>query len=395
MQFIRSCLIFAENIRRLTDIKMDPLQEFVTVARESGAAGTSYKPYKLRRFDKPMLRFILLSDPFLLFSKYGGCDTVWRWLIKHDYFLIIKLILNESFGGEFGIRWFIPSNQYDENDGSTIFTDHSLCLTARLFHLLFTDSGEKLDLHNKETNETVLHMLLKQNTTQGKETALEILKSTVAENSMDLDPNMIDFAGRTALHYALERGNLRAAELLVERIGADWDLAMVSVPPVSNETLASRHPECVKFLQKCEENYSIKPNSEGHGETCAICLDEIKDFAYLMRCCKNKLHTVCLRKYLARAKTPSCAICRRNICKSEDKDLYDRIPSTVFKSKWEEERAQRLAEAAVDYSSSSNSSSRNNIRRVFRTFTFQREYRISTQPFRSILQRLTLRRSTR
>ena len=335
-----------------------------------------------------MLRFILLSDPFLLFSKYGDCDTVWRWLIKNDYFLIIKFILKEASGGEFGYRWLIPSNQYDEHDGSTIFTDYSLCLTARLFHLLFTDSGEKLHLHNRKTNETVLHLLLKQDTTQGKETALEILKKTVTENSMDLDPDLIDFTGRTALHYALERGTLRAAELLVERIGADWDLAMVSVPPVSNQTLASGHPECAEFLQKCKEKYSIKPNSKGCGDTCSICMDEINDSAYLMRCCANTLHTDCLRKYLARAEAPSCTICRRDICEGEDKDLCNSVPNTVFKSKWEEKRPQRQAEDAGASTSPNIRVRFANIRRIFRVFTLQLQYRISTQHFRCILQRL-------
>ena len=319
--------------------KMRLHQEFISVAMQSGAAGTSYKPYELGRYDKQMLRSILHSDPFLLFNEYEGCDTVWRWLIRHDYFLIIEFILDEAIG-QYGISWCIPSNRFDKNDGSTIFTDHSLILTARLFHLLFTESEEKLHLYNKETNETVLHKLVKQDLR--KNTALEILRTIVVENSMDLDPDLIDFAGKTALHYALERGNLRTAELLVERIGADWDLAMVSDPPVSNETLASRHPECVEFLQKCKDKYSIKPNSEGCWETCSICLSKIKGSAYLMQCCANKLHTACLRKYLARAEAPSCTVCRRDIREGVDKDLYDRVPNTVFKSKWEEKQAEAV-----------------------------------------------------
>lgn len=208
-------------------------------------------------------------------------------------------------------------------------------------------SGEKLHLHNKTTNETILHILGKQDTIQGKETAINILKNFVVENSMDLDPDLIDSAGRTALHYALERGELGVAELLVERIGADWDLDMKSALSVSNETLASRHPKCIEFLEKCREVYSIKPNSEGDGETCVICQDEIKASAYSMRCCKVKLHTVCLRKHLARAEALSCLVCRQNICKDKDKVLYDSIPNAVFKSKLEKERAQRQAAAGA------------------------------------------------
>ena len=324
-------------IRQQAGTEMDPLQELVSFAKQSGTANTSYALRELSNSDKHTLHRVLFENPKLLFSKYEGYDTVWRWLIKHDYFLIIKYILNKATGGEHGVRWYIPSNRYDENNGSTIFTDHSLYLSARLFDLLFTMSGEKLHLYNKMTKETALHILAKQNTIQGKETAFHILKNIVAENSTDLDPDLIDFAGRTALHYALERGELRMAELLVERVGADWDLGVKSAPSVSNETLASRHPECVEFLQKCREKYSIKPNSEGDGETCVICLDKIEASAYAMRCCQGKLHTVCLRKYLARAEDLRCFLCRRQEIR-EDKDLYDSIPNTVFKSKWEKER---------------------------------------------------------
>ncbi len=116
---------------------------------------------------------------------------------------------------------------------------------------------------------------MKENTIQGKETAFNVIKNIVAENSMDLDPDLLDFVGRTALHYALERGELGIAEHLVEKISADWDLGMKSAVSISNETLASRHPECVEFLQKCREKYSIKPNSDGGGETCVICRDDI------------------------------------------------------------------------------------------------------------------------
>nr|BDT63238.1 MAG: wsv222-like protein [Hemigrapsus takanoi nimavirus]GBG35331.1 wsv222-like protein, paralog 1 [Hemigrapsus takanoi nimavirus] len=346
MQFYRFRSTFTNIIRRLTGTEMDPLQELVSFARQSGTSGTSHTAHDLSSNGKQTLFRILLLNPSLLFNEYEGYDTVWRWLIKYDYFLIIRFVLNKASGGEYGIRWHIPSNRYDKNNGSTIFTDHSLPLTARLFNLLFTMSGEKLHLYNKTTYETVLHILVKQNTIQGKETAFNILNNIVADNSMDLDPDLIDFAGRTALHYALERGELRVAELLVERIGADWDLGLNRSLFVSNETLDSRHPECVEFLQKCREKYSIKPNSEGGGETCVICQDEIEASTYSMRCCKVKLHTVCLRKHLARAEAISCLLCRQEICKDKDKDLYDSIPNTVFKSKWEKERAHREAAAA-------------------------------------------------
>lgn len=332
---------------------MDPLLELVSYAKKSGTTGTSQALHELSNNDEQMLDRILRSNPSLLLSEYEGYDTVWRWLIKHDYFLIIKFVLYKASGGEDGIRMCIPSNRHDKNNGSTIFTDHSLPLTAKLFDLLFTMSGEKLHLYNKTTNETVLHILAKQNTIQGKETALNILKETVAENSMDLDPDLIDFAGRTALHCALERGELGVAELLVERIGADWDLGMESAPSVSNETLASRYPECVKFLQKCREKYSIKPNSVGAGDTCVICQDEIEASAYSMQCCKLKLHTVCLRKHLARAEALSCLMCRQEICK--DKDLYNSIPNTVFKSKWEKKIALRQAAAEATAAASTPS----------------------------------------
>ncbi|KAK8381520.1 hypothetical protein O3P69_018538 [Scylla paramamosain] len=124
---------------------------------------------------------------------------------------------------------------------------------------------------------------------------------------MDLDSDLLDFAGSTALRYALERGELGMAELLVEMIGADWDLG------ISNEMLARRHPECVELLQKCREKYSIKPNSEGGGETCIICWDEIEASAYSMR-----------------------------------------IPNTVFKSKCEKEMAQTQATATEAAASTSS-----------------------------------------
>lgn len=327
MQFYRHR--FNQLLHRLTGVELNPLLRLVWLARKSGTISTSHLPYiSLSYNDKRALNDILSAHPFLLFSKYEGCQTVWRWLIKHDYYIIIEFILNGG-NGEYQVKWQIPVNDYDENDGSTIFTDHTLTLSYDLFKLLVTTAGENFLLYNKITNETVLHMLAKH---KSKEEALCILRNIVVSNSMELDPDLQDFAGRTALHYALERGYVKIAELLVERVGASWDLDMGCV---SNETLASKHPKCVEFLQTCRERYSIKPNCEGQGDTCVICLAAIETSAYSLQCCKVKLHTDCLRKYLARTVSFTCLICRKDI---DDNYLYNSTPNTIFKSKWKMER---------------------------------------------------------
>ena len=314
---------------------MNSFEEFISFVKQSNSAGTSYRlDEKLSNEDKRTLARILLKNPsYLLFNEYDGSGTVWRWLLKHDYCLIVEYIIQRTAG--YRTRWNIPCNKYDKNNGSSIFTDHSLQLSERLFDMLH-EMGENFELYNKKTNETVLHMLAK----QGTETATNILKNVVANDSECLDPDLMDLSDKTALHYALENGHLEITKILVERIGADWNLRSSS--SVCNETLANKHPECVKFLQKCRKKYSIKPNSKGCDVICMICLLKMNHSAYLMSCCNTKVHTDCLRKYLARANPLCCFICRQKICK----DLLDIIPNTVSKRNWEMELAIEARNAA-------------------------------------------------
>lgn len=102
MKFYRFRSNFTNIIRRLTGTEKDPLQELVSFARQSGTIGSSYTIHELSSNEKLTLYRILSVNPSLLFSEYEGCDTVWRWLIKHDYFLIIEFVLNKASGR--GIR---------------------------------------------------------------------------------------------------------------------------------------------------------------------------------------------------------------------------------------------------------------------------------------------------
>ncbi|KAK8390475.1 hypothetical protein O3P69_010279 [Scylla paramamosain] len=92
------------------------------------------------------------------------------------------------------------------------------------------------------------------------------------------------------------------------------------------QDVGQQHPECVEFLQKCREKYSMKPNSKGDSDTYIICWDKIEASGYSMRCFVR-----CVDKKYARTR---------------DKDLNDSIPNTVFKSKWGKEMAQTQATAA-------------------------------------------------
>ena len=164
------------------------------------------------------------------------------------------------------------------------------------------------------------------------------MSDVVAENSTDLDPNLRDYEGKAALHYALERGGLEFVRILVERMGADWDLRVENESAtVSNETLAKPHPECIEYLQKCKEKYSIKPNVKGNGEICVICLEKIETDAYAMECCAVTLHTGCLRNYLVRSDAFRCLMCRKKISKKNEA-LYNTVPNTIFKDIWKKKR---------------------------------------------------------
>ncbi|KAK8378016.1 hypothetical protein O3P69_018740 [Scylla paramamosain] len=230
---------------------MGPLQELVTFARQSGTAGTSYTLRELSSNDKKTLHRILF--------RRIGLQPILGTERRND--------LQPIFGTERRIDLQPILRNKQRIDLQPILRNE-----RRIDIQPILRNERRIDLQPILRNEDLQPIL-------GTERRIDFdfklwvarLENIVAENS--IDPELLDFVSRTALHYVPERGELGMAELLVERIGADWDLGMKSALSISNETLASRHPECVEFLQKCREMYSIKPNSEGGVSTQPLCLD--------------------------------------------------------------------------------------------------------------------------
>lgn len=293
---------------------------------------------------KSFIYDILSTHPCLLFLPHGRAETLWKWLIKKDFYPVVKFIAQNATGGPRMIRWFMPSNQ-TYRYGETLLTDHALSLSPRMYELLVTMTGERLSNINEKTKESVLHILI------GARDGEEILKCIVAKYGYDVDPNLIDVHGKSALNYALEEGRVGIARSLVEDLGADWQQPKQSREEdgvvFSNYTLAAPHLNCLEFLDSCMVNYRIFPNFsvkyDEEIEECMICVEDMPvGDRYFMNCCRQYVHSRCLSNNLARATEPVCMLCRADI-RAHNTYLYDRTPNTIFKRRWEAEELEQTA----------------------------------------------------
>ena len=276
---------------------------------------------------------VLRSNPRLLKVEFGDCDTLWRWLVKNDYFRICLLISSLNKGN----RFEIPINAVDPITGDSVVTDHRFIPSPKMLHMLIL-IGESMDFHNVKTIENMLHVLVKQRPgNPDSNTAYYLLKSIVKicetienpdfsylNNLPDIDlPNYQD---KSPLQIALESEWMEMAELLVEKLGADFNyVSCASLPEIS-----------VNYVEKCRYLYTIKSNVTKIGEyekECRVCSETMEPSeAYRMvGCCKKIMHSECLRKYLNRTNSPTCIFC--NVSKFEE-EVLAAIPNTVFKRRW-------------------------------------------------------------
>lgn len=262
-----------------------------------------------------------LPPPKALMGVGEECDTLWRWLIKNDHLSVITHVAFSSVSK----NWTIPTNKIDQNNGSSLFTDPTITMSYEMFCTLHGMTGEMFNgIVNKMTNESVLHILAKKNDVYGNGMALKIMKEVVVDSSDNIDPDLVDkVEGKTALDYALSRGDTIMARLLVGAFGADWGQAENKID--KNTT------ECVKnFLNECRLLYGITPNAPvemvNDSSICVVCLESIKEDMYKMDCCGNVLHTECLRKSLRRpVGGASCMFCRKTLCD----ELCSKMPSYI------------------------------------------------------------------
>lgn len=287
---------------------------------------------------------ILQSNPRLLKVGCGDCDTLWRWLVKNDYFKICLFIAFDKQN-----RWEIPINTVDPITGDSVLTDCRFIPSPKMLHMLIT-TGESMDFHNTKTIENMLHVLVKKRPgSPDSNIAYKFLKSIIntcetienpdfsyLNNMPDIDlPNS---QHKRPLQIALESEWIEMAELLVEKLGADFNLVSCIALPVKS----------VNYIGKCKSLYTIKSNVTEIDEIdkeCRICSGDMEfSKAYrLVGCCKKIMHSDCLRKYLSRTNTPKCIFC--NMFKFEE-NVLAAIPNTVYKSKWPKVRTYSEAVAA-------------------------------------------------
>lgn len=275
----------------------------------------------------------LFENPYLLYIPYDGTKTLWKWLIERNFYVEVEYIATYASERLGTIRWFIPSNYiYDYN--RTLFTDPTLSLSPKMYELLVTMTGERLTNINKKTKESVLHILTRADDGE------EILKSVIVKYGYDVDPNLIDIYGKSALHYAIEEGKMNFAKILVEDLGADWQ----QLQQDENEWYGTNYSD---FLDYCMVKYRIFPNfppqkTLEETEECIICIENMPiGDRYFMHCCRKYVHSRCLSNNLARADTPNCMLCRADI--RSDAYLYDKIPNTIYKKRWEAERLEQMS----------------------------------------------------
>lgn len=263
----------------------------------------------------------LLSEPphRTLVREGEECDTIWRWLVKTEQVVVVAYVAYNARQK----NWSIPVNATDQKNGSSLFTDPSITMSYDMFCVLHCITGEVFDgAVNKMTNESVLHILAKKNDVYGNGMALKIMKEMLVDSCGNTDPDLVDkVEGKTALDYALDRGDTVMAWVLVNSFGADWGLAEAK--------LGADTAVCVKsFLEECRRLYGIQPNfssgATGEGNVCFVCLEDVSQDTYKMDCCGNFTHAECLRKSLKRPIGGArCMLCRRDLCG----DLFTRMPS--------------------------------------------------------------------
>lgn len=264
----------------------------------------------------------------------GGeeCDTLWRWLVRNNHADVVNYVAFNASER----NWTIPANKTDPRNGSSLFTDPAITMSYDMFCALHYVSGELFDgVVNKMTNESVLHILAKRNDVYGNGMALKIMKEVMINSCANTDPDLVDkLEGKTALDYALARGDTAMAWVLVNAFGADWGLAEAKASEQTTTTTAAA--DCVMhFLRECRRLYGIQPNVSTEAAatreetSCVVCLEDVVyGDMYKMSCCGNVLHTECLRKSLRhlRGVVARCMICREDLCD----ELFFKMPGFSF-----------------------------------------------------------------
>lgn len=328
--FLDSALGFAPIMPNLPDNPRQDLDRFLRAVKctKPGDYNTTIPMSVAKGITK-----VLQNNPRLLRVGCGDCDTLWRWLVKNNYFRICLLISSLDKHN----MWEIPINAVDPITGDSVLTDHRFIPSPKMLHMLIT-TGERMDFYNAETIENMLHVLVKKRPgSPDSNTAYDLLKSivriceTIADTDLSYlnnlpDIDLPDRQNKRPLQIVLESGWMEMAELLVEKLGADFNC-------ISCSSLPER---AMNYIEKCKSLYTIKSNVTKIDEVekeCRLCCGAMESSeAYrLVGCCKKLMHSECLRKYLSRTDTPTCIFC--NISRFEE-DVLAAIPNTVYKSKW-------------------------------------------------------------
>lgn len=69
-----------------------------------------------------------------------------------------------------------------------------------------------------------------------------------------------------------------------------------------------------------QDNYKdIVEYQDNHKDSCCICLDE-DELDYLLECCKNKIHSKCVRSWYSYKKSQICPLCKHGSDHSDHSD---------------------------------------------------------------------------
>jgi hypothetical protein len=76
-----------------------------------------------------------------------------------------------------------------------------------------------------------------------------------------------------------------------------------------------------------EYHKDIVEYQDNHKDSCCICLDE-DELDYLLECCKNKIHSKCLRTWYSYKKSQICPLCKHGSDQNYEDDLLTALIPT-------------------------------------------------------------------
>jgi hypothetical protein len=71
-----------------------------------------------------------------------------------------------------------------------------------------------------------------------------------------------------------------------------------------------------------EYHKDIVEYQDNHKDSCCICLDE-DELDYLLECCKNKIHSKCLRTWYSYNKAAICPLCKHGNHSDQSDQNYE------------------------------------------------------------------------